>query len=42
MQKLMYLAAMSCMFMGIQSGNFATFTLLFSMAYIFIEAADTM
>jgi hypothetical protein len=42
MQKLMYLAALACLFAGIQSANFATFLLASLMAYVFLEAADTL
>lgn len=42
MQKLMYLTAMASLFIGIQSGNFVTFSLFSLMAYVFIEAAETI
>nr|DAV34452.1 MAG TPA: hypothetical protein [Caudoviricetes sp.] len=42
MQKLIYISALSCLFAGIQSANLATLVLTFLVAYVLIEAADTM
>lgn len=42
MRKLMYLAAMASLFVGMQSGNFVTFILSSLMAYVLIEASETI
>ena len=42
MRKLMIIAALVCLFAGMQSGNFVTFLLAALIAYVFIEAAESM
>lgn len=42
MQKMMYIAALGCLFAAMQSGNFIAFITAALFAYVLIEAAFTM
>lgn len=42
MQKMMYIAALSCLFAAMQSGNFLAMIMAALFAYVLIEAAFTM
>lgn len=42
MQKLLYIVALGLFFGGMQSGNFTTFIMAALMAYVLIEAAESM
>lgn len=42
MQKMMYIAALGCLFAAMQSGNFIAFIMAALFAYVLIEAAFTM
>lgn len=42
MQKMMYIAALSCLFAAMQSGNFLAMMMAALFAYVLIEAAFTM
>lgn len=42
MQKMMYIAALGCLFAAMQSGNFLAMIMTALFAYVLIEAAFTM
>lgn len=42
MQKMMYIAALGCLFAAMQSGNFLTMMMAALFAYVLIEAAFSM
>ena len=42
MQKMMYIAALGCLFAAMQSGNFLVMIMAALFAYVLIEAAFTM
>lgn len=42
MQKMMYIAALSCLFAAMRSGNFLYMMIAALFAYVLIEAAFTM
>lgn len=42
MQKMMYIAALGCLFAAMQSGNFLAMIMAALFAYVLIEAAFTM